>query len=86
MKTIIYSKKAESFLRKIVRVDAQRIRSKINQYAEDPSSLKNQVKKLKGLPFYRLRIGDYRVVFDENGIILNIIKIDNRGNVYKEFE
>lgn len=84
MKTIIYSKQALRFLDKITEAESERIMNKIEQYAQNPSELKNQVKKLKGLPFYRLRVGDYRVVFDENGIILNIIKIDNRGNVYKE--
>ncbi|MBR1915854.1 MAG: type II toxin-antitoxin system RelE/ParE family toxin [Alphaproteobacteria bacterium] len=84
MKTIIYSKQALKFLTKINRAEAEKIVQKIDQYASNPSELKNQVKKLRGVPFYRLRIGDYRVVFDENGIILNIIKIDNRGNVYKE--
>ncbi len=84
MKTIIYSKLALRFLDKITEADAERIINKVEQYANDPNTLKNQVKKLKGLPYYRLRVGNYRVVFDENGIILNIIKIDNRGNVYKE--
>ena len=84
MKTIIYSKQALKFLTKINRAEAEKIVQKIDQYASNPRELKNHVKKLRGVPFYRLRIGDYRVVFDENGIILNIIKIDNRGNVYKE--
>jgi mRNA interferase RelE/StbE len=84
MKTISYTKKALKFLEKITQTDAKRITEKIEQYAQDPDSLKNQVKKLTGVPFYRLRVGDYRVVFDEQGIVLYIIKIDCRGNIYKE--
>lgn len=41
------------------------------------------VKKLQGQPYYRLRVGDYRVLFNQSGIIIEIIKIDNRGQVYK---
>lgn len=41
------------------------------------------VKKLKGQPYYRLRVGDFRVLFDRNGEVLLIVKIDNRGRVYK---
>lgn len=41
------------------------------------------VKKLKGQPYYRLRVGDFRVLFDRNGEVLLIVKIDNRGQVYK---
>ena len=41
------------------------------------------IKKLQGQNGYRLRIGDYRVIFDRDGNILYIEKIDNRGQVYK---
>ncbi len=41
------------------------------------------VKKLQGQENYRLRVGDYRIIFDKNGEILYIEKIDNRGQVYK---
>lgn len=84
MKNINYTKKALKFLEKITKTEAKRIIEKIEQYAQDPDSLKNQVKKLTGVSFYRLRVSDYRVVFDEQGNILDIIKIDYRGNVYKE--
>ncbi len=42
------------------------------------------VKRLKGSPYYRLRIGDVRVIFDRNGNILFVIRIDSRGQVYKQ--
>ena len=44
---------------------------------------KGDVKKLQGQKSYRLRVGDYRVIFDKNGDILYIEKIDNRGQIYK---
>ncbi len=84
MKTINYSKQALDFLGKLQRSEKYKIITKIEQYAESPDALKNQVKKLKGLPFYRLRVGDYRVVFDESGLILSIVKIGHRKNIYKE--
>ena len=39
--------------------------------------------KLQGISGYRLRVGDYRIIFDFFGSIINIIDIDNRGQVYK---
>lgn len=42
------------------------------------------VKKLKGRSGYRLRVGDYRIIFDKDGNILYIERIENRGQVYKE--
>lgn len=41
------------------------------------------VKKLTGQPYYRLRVGDYRVLFTRDGNIIEVVKIDSRGQVYK---
>ena len=41
------------------------------------------VKKLKGQAYYRLRVGDFRVLFDRDGNVVMIVRIDNRGQVYK---
>lgn len=44
------------------------------------------VKKLQGVNGYRLRVGDFRILFDRDGNITYIEKIDNRGQVYKKQE
>ena len=41
------------------------------------------VKKLQGQDGYRLRVGDYRILFDYTGKIIYIEKIGNRGQIYK---
>jgi mRNA-degrading endonuclease RelE of RelBE toxin-antitoxin system len=42
-----------------------RITAKIRQYADDPQSPANNVAAMVGQPgVYRLRVGDWRVVFD----------------------
>ena len=61
---------------------AQRIRAKIEQYAADPASLANNVKRLRGGKEMRLRIGDWRVVFREDGVVLTVIRIAPRGEAY----
>ena len=83
MLEIWYSSQARQFLRKINKTDSDRIRSKIEQYAESPASLKNKIKRLQGLSFYRLRVGDYRIIFNENGVVMKIEKIGKRGDVYR---
>lgn len=40
--------------------------------------------KLQGKSGYRLRVGNFRIIFDKNGNILYISRIENRGQVYKE--
>ena len=43
------------------------------------------IQKLSGVNKYRLRVGNYRVIYEiDNGIrLINIENVDNRGQVYK---
>ena len=75
---IRYSKQALKFLKKLDKPTIKRIISAIEML---PSG---DVKKLKGKEGYRLRVGDFRVIFDKYGNVLYIIKIGNRGQVYKD--
>jgi mRNA interferase RelE/StbE len=84
MMRIAYSKEALKALRRIPANTARTIRAKIEQYAARPSSLKNNVKKLRGRPGYRLRVGDWRVIFDEDGSVLSILDIGPRGRIYED--
>lgn len=82
MKQISYSREATRSLRKIPQNWKMRIIEKIEQYAENPESLANNVIRMKGEFYYRLRVGDYRIIFDESDTVIGIIKIDSRGAVY----
>lgn len=75
---IHYSKQAIKFLKKQERALQQRILKAINSLPA------GDVKKLQGTSSkYRLRIGDVRVIFDKQGNILYIERINNRDEVYK---
>lgn len=45
------------------------------------------IKKLSGHNLYRLRVGDYRLLYmvDDEIRLINIENIDNRGDVYKRY-
>lgn len=75
---IHYSKQAEKFLKRQDSVTRNRIRNAIHNL---PSG---DVKKLQGRNGYRLRVGNYRIIFDRDGNVLYIERIDNRGQIYKE--
>jgi mRNA interferase RelE/StbE len=62
---------------------ADLIRRKVQEVAADPAKTRN-VKKLKGRDGYRLRVGDWRVVYDiEAGkLVLIVIEIGPRGDIY----
>ena len=73
---IRYSKQAEKFLKRQDVVTRKRIRNAIQEL---PSG---DVKKLQGRNGYRLRVGDYRVIFDNVGNVVYVERIHNRGPVY----
>lgn len=79
---IAYTATALKQLKKMAPKASETIRAKIRQYAADPSSLANQVKKLRGQPYLRLRVGDYRIVFSEDGIVMTILRVGHRREVY----
>ncbi|SDK67991.1 type II toxin-antitoxin system RelE family toxin [Billgrantia gudaonensis] len=83
MTTISYSKDALKTLKRMPRPDAQRIQRKISAYAEDPTAQRNNVKALVGSEYIRLRVGDWRVIMDDRGTVLLVLKIGARGDVYR---
>lgn len=82
MKEIIYRSAARKALRKMPRNWAERIISKIEDYATDPNSQANNTKKLQGRDGIRLRVGDYRVIM-QDGIVLDVLDIGARGQIYR---
>jgi mRNA interferase RelE/StbE len=79
---VVYTKTAAKQLGKIGPSITVIIRAKIEQYAEHPASLANQIKRLKGQEFLRLRVGNYRVIFTEDGIVMMVVKIGHRREIY----
>ncbi|WP_342163634.1 type II toxin-antitoxin system RelE/ParE family toxin [Methylobacterium sp. SD21] len=83
MPQVVYSRDAIRTLSRMPANISRLIRSKIEHYAADPSALANNVKMLKGEPgVVRLRMGDWRVLFTEDGVVIAVICIATRGSVY----
>ena len=85
MYEVVFTKQALRSLRKIPRNIAMLIREKLEQLAADPYAPNNNVTKLVGRPGYRLRVGDWRVIYElqDGQLILLVIKIGPRGEVYE---
>lgn len=64
---------------------ADPILSKLEALAVDPYSPSHNVKKLVNREGYRLRIGDWRVIFEINDgqLLILVMELDTRGDVYK---
>jgi mRNA interferase RelE/StbE len=80
----LFSKDAARALRRMPRRTALRIRGKIDEVARDPYAPNNNVRKLTGRPGYRLRVGDWRVIYDLDDAlrILAVERVGPRGGVY----
>ena len=83
MKNVTYSKSAIKLLRRIPAKTARKIVSKIDQYAADPAGQANKVARLQGREGRRLRVGDWRVIFDEDDRVIAILEIGPRGGIYE---
>lgn len=82
MRTIVWSHEATRQFLVLPSSVQDRIGAKIVQLATSPAALANQVKALKGVKAFRLRVGDYRVIFSETGVILAILRIGHRSDIY----
>jgi mRNA interferase RelE/StbE len=82
VKAVRYLPAAAKALRKH-RADAERLMAKIDSYADDPAPLANLVKRLQGSTALRLRVGDYRIIFEETADEIVVTKIAPRGSAYE---
>jgi mRNA interferase RelE/StbE len=82
---ITYTTQAVKALLKMPRNIALLIREKMQQVADNPFASNANAKKLQGRPGYRLRVGDWRVIYEINKdqVVIIVMKIAPRDEVYK---
>lgn len=81
---IVFNKSAAKSLKKIPKADQKRIADKIDSFAEGPPN--PDTTKMKGNnPFHRVRVGDYRIIYEiqDEVLIILIIKIGHRRDIYR---
>lgn len=75
-------KKAQKFIQKQDRQQPIRLYKAIYELPN------GDIKLLKGYKtIYRLRVGEYRIIFEwkENEIFIDVIDANNRGDIYKNY-
>jgi mRNA interferase RelE/StbE len=78
-----YSNQAAKTLKRIDAATRRIILAKVEQLAVNPAALANNIDTIKGSNgAKRLRVGDWRVIYTETLVVLEIIKINSRGSVY----
>lgn len=75
--------KSKKQLYKLSQSDRKRIISVLERIRIRPYS---HVKKLVGNKYFRIRVGDLRIIVDmkDDKLIILILEIGNRRNIYKE--
>lgn len=83
---IEYSRDALKALLRMPSNMARLVRIKIEQLAADPFAPNNNVRRLKGMDAFRLRVGDWRVVYeiDRRVIVIFVIRIGPRSSVHED--
>jgi mRNA interferase RelE/StbE len=86
---LVFLDRALDELKKVDRAWQKIIKAKLLILAENPGALKNNIKRLSGPEeaLYRLRVGAYRVIFkrDEGRLIILIVRIGHRREIYSEY-
>ena len=83
---ITLSKDATKSFTRMPANDRKRIITKIENLASDPYAPNNNVQALIGVAGYRLRVGDYRIIYslEDTMRIMFVEKIASRGSIYND--
>jgi mRNA interferase RelE/StbE len=81
--TILVERYAQKQIMKLDKKYIPIIKAAIANLADNPRP--NGYKKLKGEDAYRIRIGDYRIIYeiDDEIILITVISVGHRKDIYK---
>lgn len=85
MYRIVFTRQAARALQKAPKHIVQQVKEKLALIASDPFSQHRSVTKLQNRPGYRLRVGDWRVIYEiqKEDVIILVLNIAPRGEVYR---
>jgi mRNA interferase RelE/StbE len=80
-----YRRNARNYLARLPIKIKSRIVDKLHELKKNPDNPNLDVDKLKGESGYRLRVGQYRVIYTrhKDQLIIEVVMIRPRGDIYK---
>ena len=80
---IVFKKSVSKDLKKIPKKDVLKVLKVIRSLAENPRP--PGVKRLSGQERYRLRQGDYRILYaiEDDKLVITVVKVGDRRDVYR---
>jgi mRNA interferase RelE/StbE len=79
---IVWDEKAFQELNRLESLVSRIILKKVRVLEEEPFA--KGVKRLRGSNGFRLRVGDYRVIFSVENEQIQVLKVGHRKNIYKD--
>lgn len=77
----LYSRTSVRYLQKLEKDISRKIFGAVEKLPKEGDIIKLKGKKVKSI--YRLRAGKYRIIFSWEKDLIKVVKIDTRGDVYK---
>ncbi len=81
---VVFTKHAARSLKKLPLEVKERIRLTLLRIQVRPF---DYLEKLINPPYYKLRVGDYRIIIDviNNDLVILVVEVGNRRSIYKRF-
>jgi mRNA interferase RelE/StbE len=82
---LVFAREAQKVLLRLPKSTAVLVRQKLEQLAIDSYAPNTNAMKLQNRSGYRLRIGDWRVIYEiqNDELVILVLKISLRGEVYR---
>lgn len=80
---IIVDRRAEKVIESLQQAQRTRIQKAIDALASEPRP--HGAIKMTGVPSWRIRVGDYRIIYDieDQQLIVIVIKVGHRREIYR---
>ena len=80
---LVFKESVSRDLKDIPKQDVQRILERIDALRADPHPFGSV--KLSGKEYYRVRQGNYRIIYEiqDSQLVIIVIKVGHRGDVYR---
>jgi len=80
-----YRRQARNYLARLPVRTKTAIINKLHELAANPDNPDLDIENLKGRKGFRLRVGQYRVIYtrQDDQLILEVVKVRTRGDIYK---
>ena len=85
MHRLKYRRQARNYLARLPLKTKTAIVNKLHHLAANPDNPELDIEILKGRKGFRLRVGQYRVIYtrQDDQLILEVVKVRSRGDIYK---